>query len=386
MNKPKIPLTKDTIDEDDLLAISNWILTTPRLTKGEITKQFEKEWSSWLGSKYSIMVNSGSSANLLAIYACKLAGRLKNNKIIVPALSWATTVSPLFQLGFEPILCETDRDNLGICTNHLKSLIEEHDPACLFLVHILGFPCDMKTINHLCFKNNVLVLEDSCETVGSKIGERKTGTFGLCSTFSLYFGHHISTIEGGMICTDDEEIRDLLLMLRSHGWDRDLNSSTQNNLRKKYGVSDFHALYTFYVPAFNVRSTDLQAKIGLRQMKKIDYIVQKRNKNYIQYQKTIKNDYWKPAPSNDSFVSSLAYPVITPNRDKVVKALVAEGIETRPLVCGSMGLQPFWIEKYGAQHFDFADQVHHFGLYVPNNHEMTKEEVNLVCEVLNKNI
>ncbi len=384
MNKPKIPLTKDTIDHEDLKYISDWILTTPRLTKGSVTIEFEKKWAKWTGTKYSVMVNSGSSANLLAIYASHLAGKFRNNKIIVPALSWATTVTPLFQLGFEPILCETDKNNLGICTDHLQKLIKEHNPAGLVLVHVLGFPCDMEKINQICKAADVTVIEDSCETVGSKINEQKTGSFGLCSTFSLYFGHHISTIEGGMVCTDDEEIRDMLLMLRSHGWDRDLSKSRQTELRKKHNVSDFHALYTFYVPAFNVRSTDLQAKIGLRQLDKLDYIVEKRNANYIQYQNEIDNNFWKPNPADNTYISSLAYPIITPKRDELVKALVSAGIETRPLVCGSIGLQPFWIERYGAQHFDFADKVHEFGLYVPNNHEMSKEEISFVAKTINK--
>ena len=386
MKKPNIPLTRDTIDYEDLKYISDWILSVPRLTKGEVTVEFEKQWAKWTGTKYSVMVNSGSSANLLAVYAAKLTGKFKNNKVIVPALSWATTVTPLFQLGFEPILCETDKNNLGICTDHLKKLIKEHDPAGLILVHVLGFPCDMEKINKICKNAGVTVIEDSCETVGSKINDKKTGTFGLCSTFSLYFGHHVSTIEGGMICTDDEEIRDMLLMLRSHGWDRDLSKKKQTELRSRYSVSDFHALYTFYVPAFNVRSTDLQAKIGLRQIEKLDYIVEKRNKNYLQYQSEIKNNYWMPNPEKSNYISSLAYPVITPKRKEVVDALVKNGIETRPLVCGSIGLQPVWIEKYGAQHFDFADKVHDFGLYVTNNHEMTEDEICLVASVINKAI
>lgn len=386
MDKPNIPLTKDTIDHEDLKYISDWILTTPRLTKGEVTKEFESLWAAWTGTKYSVMVNSGSSANLVALYAAKLSGRLKNNKIIVPALSWATTVSPLFQLGFEPILCEVDQKNLGLCTDHLKELVETHDPAAVVLVHVLGFPCDMDTINNICSPRNIIVLEDSCETVGSKIRNKKTGTFGLCSTFSLYFGHHVSTIEGGMVCTDDEEIRDLLLMLRSHGWDRDLCSKKQKELRAKHNISDFHSLYTFYVPAFNVRSTDLQAKIGLRQIEKLDEIVEKRNKNYLHYQDQVLNSFWKPNPSQDNFISSLAYPIITPNREKTAAALIEAGIETRPLVCGSMGRQPFWIERYGEVRLDFADKVHEYGLYVPNNHEMTEKEIQYVCDVLNRNL
>ena len=173
MNKPNIPLTKDTIDSDDLKIISDWLLETPRLTKGEVTILFEKAWAEWTGTKFAVMVNSGSSANLLALYAMKISGNLKNNKVVVPSLSWATTVSPLMQLGFEPILCETESKNLGMCTDHLKKIVEQHDPCGLILVHVLGFPCSMKKISDICKRNSMFIIEDSCETVGSKIGEKR---------------------------------------------------------------------------------------------------------------------------------------------------------------------------------------------------------------------
>ena len=383
----KIYYGKAVYDKKEINAVINVLKNNSlSLIDGEKVKKLEKNISNIFGKKYGLMVNSGSSANLIALYAAKLSGRLKNNKVIVPALSWATTVSPLFQLGFEPILCEVDQNNLGLCTEHLRNLVDVHDPAAVVLVHVLGFPCDMDEIDSICSSKNIVVLEDSCETVGSKIRNKKTGTFGLCSTFSLYFGHHVSTIEGGMVCTDDEEVRDLLLMLRSHGWDRDLCDAKQKELRSNHGISDFHSLYTFYVPAFNVRSTDLQAKIGLRQIEKLDFIVERRNKNYLHYQDQIDNAYWKPNPQEDHFISSLAYPIITPNREKVTKALIEAGIETRPLVCGSMGRQPFWIERFGETRLDFADKVHEYGLYVPNNHEMTEAEIQYVCDVLNRNL
>ena len=383
MKKSKIPLSRDTINAQDLQELADWLLTIPRLTKGNLTIEFEKQWAKWTGCKYSIMVNSGSSANLAMLYACKLSGRLKNNKIIVPALSWSTTVSPLMHLGFEPILCDTSRDNLGIDVIHLQKLIKEHNPAGLILVHILGLPCDMKSILQVCKENDVVVLEDSCESVGSKIGDTKTGNFGLCSTFSMYFGHHISTIEGGMICTNDEEIRDLLLMIRSHGWDRDLSKSKQDQLRKKYNISDFHALYTFYVPSFNLRATDLQAKLGLGQMKKIDEIVRLRNRNYILYDDLICNEYWKPNTGED-YISALAYPVIHPNSSKMIEELQKADVEIRPLVCGSIGRQPFWYENFGHPKLGFANIVHDLGFYLPNNHELTEDEIRYICDILNK--
>ena len=142
----KIDLVKDTIDGDDIQKLISWLQTNPRLTKGELTVQFEKEWSEWLGKKYSVFVNSGSSANLAAIYGLLLSGKLKNNKIVVPAVSWVTTVTPAVQFGMEPIMCECDEENLGLNINHLKQIIEEHNPSCIILVHVLGFPNHMDEI------------------------------------------------------------------------------------------------------------------------------------------------------------------------------------------------------------------------------------------------
>ena len=276
----KIDLVKDTIDGDDIQKLISWLQTNPRLTKGELTVQFEKEWSDWLGKKYSVFVNSGSSANLAAIYGLLLSGKLKNNKIVVPAVSWVTTVTPAVQFGMEPIMCECDEENLGLNINHLKQIIEEHNPSCIILVHVLGFPNHMDEILELCEKHDIQLIEDTCESMGSEYNNKKLGTFGDLSTFSFYFGHHMSTIEGGMISTDDEDLYHILLSIRSHGWDRDLPKSKQIELRKKYNIGDFRSLYTFYYPGFNLRATDLQAFIGLQQLNKLSTIIENRNINY----------------------------------------------------------------------------------------------------------
>jgi CDP-6-deoxy-D-xylo-4-hexulose-3-dehydrase len=177
------------------------------------------------------------------------------------------------------------------------------------------------------------------------------------STFSFYYGHHISTIEGGMVCTDDDELYNLLLSIRSHGWDRDLDENAKKKLRTTNNVSDFRSLFTFYYPAFNLRSTDLQAFIGINQIGKIDGFSEKRNKNFKLYQSLIKNEFWKIKEFDNCFVSNFAYPVITPNIEDLTKELQENNIECRPLVCGSIGLQPFWVNLYGEKRFDFADVV-----------------------------
>jgi CDP-6-deoxy-D-xylo-4-hexulose-3-dehydrase len=380
----KIDLVKDTIDLNDVKRLITWLETNPRLTKGNLTLEFEKKWSEWLGVKYSVFVNSGSSANLAAIYSLLLSGKLKNNKIVVPAVSWVTTVTPTIQLGMEPIMCDCDIDNLGLDINHLKEIIKNDNPSAIILVHVLGIPNHMDEILKLCKENDILLIEDTCESIGSKYNDKLLGTLGDLSTFSFYFGHHMSTIEGGMISTNDEDLYHILLSIRSHGWDRDLPKEKQNSLREKYGVDKFRSLYTFYYPGFNLRSTDLQAYIGLGQLEKLDMIVENRNKNFIRYKNEIKNTFWNVSEPEGSFISNFSFPIITKNIKELTEQLITNNIECRPLICGSINEHPFWYERYGKQNLPNSKLVHNYGLYLPNNHQMTDEEISKVIEVVNK--
>jgi CDP-6-deoxy-D-xylo-4-hexulose-3-dehydrase len=382
----KITLVKDTIDFDDIKKLISWLETNPKLTKGNLTVEFEKKWSEWLGTKYSVFVNSGSSANLAAVYSLILSGRLKNKKIIVPAVSWVTTVTPAIQLGLEPIMCECDMNNLGLDINHLKKIILEESPSAIILVHVLGFPNHMNEIVELCKENDILLIEDTCESMGSKYEDKLLGTFGDMSTFSFYFGHHMSTIEGGMISTNDEELYHILLSIRSHGWDRDLPKEKQDSLRSKYDVDNFRSLYTFYYPGFNLRSTDLQAFIGLGQMNKLSTIVENRNKNYERYMSEIKNSFWNITPPKNSYISNFSFPIITKNVKKLTEELNNNNIECRPLICGSINEHPFWFERYGKQNLPNSKLVHEYGIYIPNNHQMTDEEIDKIIKIVNNNI
>ena len=394
LKREKITLVKDTINKDDISNLISWLETTPRLTKGDVTKEFEAKWSKWQGRKYSVYVNSGSSANLAMVWSLIQSKRLKNNNIIVPVVSWATTVAPVIQLGLNPILCECDKETLGIDVEYFKKLIEEYKPSALLLVHVLGFPNKMNEIMELCEKNDIILLEDSCESMGSEYKLKdsnltgsfsvKTGSFGLMSSFSLYFGHHISTIEGGFVCTDDFDMYRLLLSIRSHGWDRDLDTNFQVEKRNEYDVSDFKSLYTFYYPGFNLRSTDLQAYIGLSQIDKLSNILEKRSTNFLLYDKLIENDYWKIEKSDNCFYSNFAYPIIHPKMLDVAKELIDNNVECRPLICGSIGKQPFWVDLYGETNFEFADIVDDYGMYLPNNPDMTLDDVEFICGIVNK--
>ena len=380
-----IRLVNDTIDSSDVLRLTEWLRGDPRLTKGDQTVLFEQQWSEWQGRRHSVFVNSGSSANLAMLYALMLSGRMKNKKVVVPAISWVTTVSPVIQLGLEPIMCDSDKETLGIDVDQLKWIFDYEKPAALVIVHVLGFPNKMDEIINLCLEHGVILLEDSCESVGSTYDGIKTGNFGLMSSFSTYYGHHFSTIEGGIVNTDDEELYHILLSIRSHGWDRDLPEHKREELRKAEGVSEFRALYTFYYPGFNLRSTDLQAFIGIGQLQKLDGFVKKRNDNFLMYNSLVKNDFWKIQVPDGCFVSNFAYPIVLPDDkfNRAIHELHSNGVEIRPLVCGSISQQPFWKKLGRPSYTPFADMVHNHGMYLPNNPQMSTQDIEFVCSIIN---
>lgn len=381
-----IKLINDTIDENDINKLITWLQTYPRLTKGPITKEFEEKWAKWLGTKFAVYCNSGSSANLLMLYALLCTHRLRNKKIVIPNLCWATDLAPAVQLGYEPILCEINMKNLSVDLNDLEIIFKKHTPSVLLLVSVLGLSPDMKAIQDLCDDYNVILLEDNCESIGTKFENVKLGNFGLMSSFSFYFGHHISTIEGGMVCTNDKLIYDILLSIRSHGWDRDWDNEKQIKNRKEYGVDDFNSLYTFYYPGFNLRSTDLQAYIGILQLEKLDLFIAKRYENFIKYQEEI-NTEWKPEVIKDTYTSNFAYPIIDIERNQIVKALQEEKIEVRPLICGSMSRQPFYrnikSDPQGYTSMCRSGEIDKYGMYIPNHPALSNDDIDLIIDTIN---
>jgi len=392
-----ISLIKDTLENKDIDKLIEWLKTYPRLTKGNKTIEFEKKWSNYIGCKYSVFVNSGSSANLAMFYTTKLLienEKIENNRVIIPAVSWATDLAPAIQLGFQPYLCDASKDNLGVDITHFEKLCKEDHCKIAVVVHVLGIPAQINEIRQICDKYGVILLEDSCESIGSTLNGIKTGNFGTMSSFSFYFGHHMSTIEGGMVCTNDKDIYDLLKMIRSHGWDRDLDSDKQQELRKKYNINDFNALYAFYVPGFNIRSTDLQAFLGIDQIETLDENNKLRFCNFKTYQSKIKNNYWKIKFPKKEVISNFAYPIIHPNRNKIVKLLVDNNIECRPLICGSLSNQPVfeelkledWKKQYIKETTPFAKIIYSYGLYIPNHPKLTSEELDLICDCVNEGV
>jgi len=383
-----IKLVSDTIDKQDINSLIEWLSQDeiPRLTKGELTIELEKKWANKIGTKYSVFVNSGSSSILLTLAALKHTNRLKNNKVVVPSLSWATDLSSPILLGLEPILCDCNLTDLSCDLEHLEEIFKTQSPSVLILVSVLGLVPDMNRIIELCKKYNVLLLEDVCESMGSKYKGEYLGTFGLASFFSMYFGHHLSTIEGGFINTNDKDLYNSLLMMRSHGWSRDLSIEDQNHYNTKYNTDNFSSLYNFYLPGMNLRSTDLQAFIGLRAIDKLDNYSQKRNLNFKFYLKNLTNNELNIETNLDNFISNFAIPVVSKNKDQIVKDLIEANIEVRPLIAGNLGNKPVWYENYERVNLPNSDIIDKFGFYLPNHQDLIETEILKITNIINKNI
>lgn len=381
-----IKLVSDTIDKNDINHLIEWLSQDeiPRLTKGELTVELEKKWAQKIGTKYSVFVNSGSSSILLTLASLLQSDKLKNNKIVVPGLSWATDVSSPMLLGYETFLCDCNLEDLSCDLNHLEEIFKKENPSVLILVSPLGLVPQMDKVKELCDDYGVILLEDVCESMGSKFNGKYLGSFGFASFYSMYFGHHLSTIEGGFINTNDEEFYHLLLMMRSHGWDRDLPKEVQTKLRTKYQSSDFDSLYNFYVPGMNLRSTDLQAFIGLRAIEKLDNYSEIRNNNFLLYKTHLNNNQLSLISRDTDFISSFAIPILSKNRNKIVKELTDNKIEVRPLIAGNMANKPMWYLKYGKVELKNCQLLDDYGFYVPNHQDLTSVEIEKITNIINK--
>lgn len=378
-------LAEDTINNQDIDELAEWLKSHPRLTKGALTHEFEAKCSAYWGRKYSVFCNSGSSANFLMYAALEASGILKNKKVIVPSAGWPTTITPAIQLGFEPIMCESDPDTLGLDLSCLEHLLKKHNPATVIMVQVLGVPHKMDELMALKKKYGFTLLEDACAAMGSSYKGKPVGSFGDMSSFSFYFGHQISTIEGGLVLTNDKELNDTLVMLRSHGWDKDLDEGTRRELRAKYGVSDFHSHFFFYLSGLNLRNTDLGAFLGIRQLDKMDWLIKRRNENHLLYQKLLGDRFHFQKAPEGSVICSIHFAVFAKNKEeqiKIYEELVKNNIETRIFSAGNLGRHPFWFERYGEFRAPVADRLHDTGLFLPNHPSLAKENVEFISKVV----
>lgn len=359
------------------------------LSIGAECRKFEKAFAKKQQRSYAVFVNSGSSANLILIQTLLNLGKLKQgDKIGFSALTWPTNVMPIIQLGLVPVAIDCNINTLNVGPDELKKHI--HDIKGLFLTNVLGFSDSIKAVKKMCSAKGVILIEDNCESLGSKTNGVLLGNFGIASTFSFYVGHHLSTIEGGMVCTDDEKLYVSLVMARAHGWDRNLEESRQKVLRKLNKCDNFYARYTFYDLAYNTRPTEIAGFIGNTQLRFWDEIVAKREKNFKLFQKQIENnnEFIPLKLRYMNLISNFAMPLVCKNseiKNKYQKRFKNAGVEIRPIIAGDMTRQPFY-KKYvrGIKKCKNAYFIHQNGFYFANNPELTQKELKSLCSLLEK--
>ena len=378
-----IKLAHNTIEDKDYEILINFLKKRRYLNQSKVTKQFEKNFSKKVGIRYSTFVNSGSSANLLIAQTLLEGNFLKNKIAILPSVSWATTVSPFLQLGYKVILCDCDNDNLGMNISHLERLCKKFNPGLLVIVNVLGHANDINKILKLKNKYNFQLIEDNCESLGSKFKTKSLGSYGLASSHSFYYGHHISTIEGGMVSSSDNKFYNISSSIRAHGWSRDMETNYKKKLEKKYKIDEFKSFFTFYYSGLNIRSTDLNARLGIEQLKKIDKISKIRHLNFKRYKNQLPN-FWSQKSGLD-LISSFGYATFVKNRLEVYKLLKSKKIQTRPLICGNMGQQPF-LKKRSFRNKDLVNSkyVDKYGIYLPNHANLKLKDIDYVSRVFKK--
>ena len=385
--KFKWPLMKNNITLSDRLKLAKFVLTSDRFTNGKKVREFESKWNEWLGSKYSLYVSSGSTANYLLLSAVKEFYGLKDgDKVLVPACTWVTNVGPVIQLGFTPIFCDINLDNFSFCEKDLEHISKIHsDIKLIFVTHLIGFSANVEKYKKLF--PNALILDDVCESHGCKLPNGyRTGSDSLGATFSFYFGHHISTIEGGMISTNNYELYDLMKMKRSHGLARE--STRYAEYIKQY--PDISNQFLFITDGYNFRNHELGAVLGLSQLKRLDLYIQKRNQNYKKFVDIISKysiDFYVPLVPQTC--SNFCFPLICRTKELAdrLKVIFDEvGIEHRPIISGNLLKQPFLSgHKITTQKDNLnVDYIHNNGIYLGNNQFIGDEELNLLKSILER--
>lgn len=390
-----IKLVKSTFyrESETQAALSDFILKVKQLSFGEQCRAFESNFAKYQQREDCVVVNSGSSANLAVIQAMLNIGLLKKgDKVGFSAVTWSTNVMPLVQLGLVPIPVDVELETLNVSSQKLRETLSKHRLKMLFLTNLLGLCHDIDEIADLCVKKNVLLIEDNCESLGSVYKGKKLGNFGLASTFSFYVGHQMSTIEGGAVCTDYEELAEAVRLVRAHGWDRNLDQESQERIRDEHRVnSSFYSRYTFYDLGYNLRPTEITGFLGNAQLKLLDEIVQRRQDNFRKFGAKVytkKNGFFPYKSDHMDTFSSFAFPLVCKTqaqRKKIVDACEGK-VESRPIVGGNMAKQPFY-KKYINGEFSRiecpnADVIHKQGLYVGNNPELTEKEIKTLVEVV----
>ena len=376
-----ISLIKSTFykEEEVTRDLINFLREAKKLSMGEQCLLFEKKLASWQGRKESVLVNSGSSANLALLQALLNLGRLKRgDRVGFSSLTWATNVMPIIQLGLIPVPIDVEIETLNVSSKKLLDVTEEvfgSKIQCLFITNLLGLCDDLDVIKEICDKQGIILIEDNCESMGSVYQGVNLGNFGIASTFSFYVGHHLSTIEGGAVMTNDRQLADMLRMVIAHGWKRDIDVKL-----------DFYERYTFYDLGYNLRPTEITGLLGVVGIKHLDEIVSRReaNANLLSFIYDSLRVYKLRSSHLDRY-SSFSTPIVCKteaDKLKIVKKCDQLDIESRPIVGGNITQQPFFKKYVGEISCPNAEIIHRNGLYVANNPELDVEEIETIGKAL----
>ena len=383
-------LMENAISFADKIKLAKFVLCNDRFTNGEKVKEFEYAWNDWLGSKHSLFVSSGSTANFLLLASIKEKYGLKRgDKVLVPACTWMTNVAPIIQLGLTPIFCDIQFDDFSFDHQELEHISKKHqDIKLIFVTHLLGFTStsrDSRLLNILF--PEAIIIDDVCESHGcTGFDERKIGADSLGATFSTYFGHHLTSIEGGFVSTNDASLYDLMKMKRSHGMARE--SVVFDYYADLY--KDIDKSFLFITDGYNFRNTELNAVLGLSQLSKLDKSIKIRNENYKKFCDLTKSFWYCIRPMDYVKSSSnFCFPIICDNiqvKNKLVKKLKENEIEYRPIVSGNLLRHPF-LKGYKMcskkKHFN-VDFMHTNGLYIGNSQFVTEKHLLKLEEILDK--
>ena len=380
------PLATDTWDDKEYDAI-NRVINSNRFTMGPEVEMFEKDFAEYFESKYAVMVNSGSSANLIAISALILSDKYDLNKgdeVIVPAVSWATTYTVLYQCGLKLKFIDIDLDTFNFNLNELENAISDNTKA-IFAVNLLGNPNDFDRLLKICDENKLILIEDNCESMGAKFNGKYAGTFGVCGTFSTFYSHHMATMEGGMVLTDDSELNDIMKSIRSHGWTRNLSENSLFNTKK----DKFYEMFNFIFPGYNVRPVEMEAAIGREQLKKLDGFLKERKSNGKYFLDKFSKINSISLQKNQDDSSFFGFPIIFEDdiqRKEFIELCDENNIEYRPIVAGN------FTKNKVIDYFDYSiygdlknsNILHNNGLFIGNHHFDVKKELDEIYNLLIK--
>jgi len=377
------PLMKNTLSFMDRVKLAKFVLTSDKFTQGKKVQEFEDAWSNWIGSKHSLFVTSGSTANFLLVAAViEKYGLKPGDKVILPACTWVTNINPIFQLGLTPIFCDINLQNYSFDIGNLERISEQHpDIKMVFVTHLLGIPADNTKYQEIF--PNAIILDDVCESHGCTDWDgNKVGSKSLGATFSFYFGHHMSTIEGGMISTNDSELYDLMKLKRSHGLAR-VSDNFDSYINKN---PEIEKSFLFVTDGYNFRNTELAAVLGLSQLKRLDKFIKIRRDNYFKFLDVVygnKNFHTiQPSLGNSCF----CLPFICKTKEikqNLIKLFDKYSIEYRPIVGGNLLRQPYL--NYNVECSEDilnVDIVHENGIYIGNSQFVSSKEIEIIKKII----